>query len=75
MTLKLPEMKPVSSSNIAKVGFKPEEKELYVEFNSKTVYKYEGVSQEKHDEMVKADSVGCYFNKHVKKFYPYTKVA
>lgn len=74
MTEKLPEMKPVSSSNIATVGFDPAENKLYVGFLSGTVYRYDGVSQETHDNLVAADSVGCFFNKHVKKSFPYTKV-
>lgn len=71
----LPEMKEVSSSNIAAVGYKSETKELYVRFLTGAVYKYAEVPKTIYDGIFTADSVGCYINKSVKKVYTtYTRV-
>jgi hypothetical protein len=68
------ERKSVKSSNIRSVGHDPETSTLEVEFTSGTVYRYDGVPASVAAELLKAESVGSYFAKRVRKAYKGTKV-
>lgn len=68
------DMQSVSSSNIAAVGYDEAEKKLHVQFHNGSTYAYEGVPADVHSELVGAESVGKYFNAHVKDSYPYARV-
>ena len=62
--------RPVTSSNVASVGWEPgEEGEdvgvLEVEFKSGHVYRYEGVPEREFEALVGAGSVGRYLNAHI----------
>jgi hypothetical protein len=59
------EMQPVSSSNIAAIGFNSETNTLRVEFNNGGVYDYES-SQQEYEEILNASSVGSYFHRNIK---------
>lgn len=60
------ERRPVSSSNIKSVGYDRERKVLEVEFHSGAVHQYEGVPEDLPEKMVSSESVGRFFNQHVK---------
>jgi hypothetical protein len=60
------ERTPVNSSNIKSVGYDPIRKVLEVEFKTGSVHQYEDVPHDLPEKMVKADSVGRFFNQHVK---------
>ena len=62
----------VESSNIASVGYAYGI--LEIEFNSGAIYQYENVPIRVYDVMMKADSVGKYFNAHIKSKYNYRRV-
>ncbi len=62
----------VESSNIASVGY--DGNTLEIEFNSGAIYQYENVPIRVYDVMMKADSVGKYFNAHIKSKYNYRRV-
>ena len=62
----------VESSNIASVGY--ENNTVEIEFNSGAIYQYENVPIRVYDVMMKADSVGKYFNAHIKSKYNYRRV-
>ena len=62
----------VESSNIASVGY--DGSILEIEFNSGAIYQYENVPIRVYDVMMKADSVGKYFNVHIKSKYNYRRV-
>lgn len=62
----------VESSNIASVGY--DGVNLEVEFKSGAIYQYENVPIRVYDVMMKADSVGKYFNAHIKSKYNYRRV-
>lgn len=64
----------VESSNVAKVGYIPEKEELHVIFKSDSHYSYEKVPVEVYNNLIKAESVGKYFNENVKKNYQFSKV-
>ena len=57
----------VSSSNIASIGFDPDNMILEVEFLNGTVYQYYDVPQSIYDGLMAADSHGKYFAAYIKK--------
>ncbi|BET57741.1 KTSC domain-containing protein [Geobacter sp. 60473] len=66
---------PVSSSNLASVGYDASSAVLEVEFNHGGIYQYSGVPEEIYHSLMSAGSHGTYFDQFVKKAgYPYSKV-
>jgi len=59
--------RPVTSSQIKEVAYDQKSETLYIRFkkNDKT-YSYTPISKKTHQEMMKSDSVGKYFHKHIK---------
>jgi hypothetical protein len=58
---------PVSSSNLASIGYDAESLILEVEFNNGRVYQYFDVPQGTYDELMSASSKGSYMNNVIKK--------
>jgi hypothetical protein len=58
---------PVSSSNLASIGYDAESLVLEVEFNNGRVYQYFDVPQGTYDELMGASSKGSYMNNVIKK--------
>lgn len=52
----------VKSSAIRSVGYDPDTKILSIEFNHGKVYDYLDVSEETFEEMLKAPSIGKFYN-------------
>ena len=67
-------MTPVESTNIKAVGYDRELSELHVEFKSGGYYIYSKVPELVHGNMMAADSVGGFLNKHLKNNYSFRKV-
>ena len=65
---------PVSSSNIAAIGYDEDTQILEVEFTDGSVYQYSGVPPGEHNGMMNADSKGKYLHANIKKRYPYVKL-
>lgn len=66
----LPDMRPVSSSNIASIGYDEATSDLYVTFtNSGRTYKYENVPPGEFSMLERAGSVGSYFAENIKGQY------
>lgn len=65
----------VTSSNVDEVAYDPENKLLYVRFTNKSIYSYDGVSQEVFDGLLTAESVGKYLNANVKPAFTHKKIA
>ena len=65
-------MIPVSSSNIASIGY--ENGTLYVAFNRGGLYAYSGVPVSIYHELMSASSHGSYLASHVKGIYPYRRI-
>lgn len=63
------EMVAVSSSNIAAIGHNAEQARLHVQFNSGATWVYLGVERETYEQMLKAESVGKFFNAVIKPHY------
>lgn len=56
----------VSSSLVASVGYDPDEEVLEVELQNGRVYQYRDVPEDTYRGLVNADSIGRYFNQHVR---------
>ena len=66
---------PVSSSNLASVGYDSSSRTLEVEFLNGTIYQYANVPTDRHVGLLKASSKGDYFNFYIKEGgYSYTQV-
>ena len=65
---------PVSSSNIASVGYDTTNSSLQIEFISGKVYEYYDVPQSAFDGLVNAGSPGGYFHAHIKNIYSYGEI-
>lgn len=65
-------MIPVSSSNIASIGY--ENGTLYVAFNRGGLYAYSGVPESIDHGLMSASSHGSYLASHVKGIYPYRRI-
>jgi hypothetical protein len=61
------ELIKVDSSNIDKLGY--ENETLYVLFKNGGLYKYNSVPLFHYQEIIKAESVGKYLNKEIKKIF------
>jgi len=68
------ERQPVSSSNIASVGYDENTEILEVEFLNGSIYEYKNVPLVIYQEFINAASLGSYFNREISKTYPYEKV-
>lgn len=69
----MPEMHPVSSSNIAAVGYDAESLTVYVQFLNGSTYAYKGVPEHEFENLRTASSVGSYLNRNYKNVYPYER--
>ncbi len=69
----MPEMHPVSSSNIAAVGYDSENQSVYVQFLNGSTYAYKGVPEHEFENLRTASSVGSYLNRNYKNVYPYER--
>lgn len=70
--MKIVELTPVDSSNVAAVGHK--DNTLYVEFKHGGLYRYFNVPAETYQAMLAADSVGKFLNAEVKPKHGYELV-
>lgn len=68
------ERTPVSSSNLASVGYAPESYTLEIEFNGGGIYQYYEVPSHIHSELMGADSLGSYHHHCIKGIYSFAKV-
>lgn len=65
---------PVTSSNIAAVGYDPAARTLTVQFKSGETWDYHDVAPHHHDEMTKPQvSVGKYFHARIRGAHKATK--
>jgi hypothetical protein len=61
---------PVSSSNLAAVGYDPSTEVLEVEFiKNSSVYRYFGVPRHIYESLLAAPSIGQFFNAYIKDRY------
>ena len=66
-------MIPVSSSNIAEIGY--EDNTLYVRFNNGALYAYYNVPEIVYSSLMSAPSHGKYLAQHIKGAYRYQRIS
>ena len=69
----MPNMQPVSSSNITEVGYDEANQTVYVKFLNGSTYAYKGVPGHEFEKLLTASSVGSYLNRNYKNVYPYER--
>lgn len=69
----MPNMIPVSSSNLVSVGYDPSTQSLYIQFRT-GLYVYSGVPESVYTGLMNASSHGTYHAKYIKNHYPYRKI-
>lgn len=72
--MNLPEMLPVSSSNIDSIGYNEDNQEVYVRFLNNSLYVYKGVSKQEFENLRDAPSLGSYLHRNFKNVYPYERI-
>jgi len=66
----------VQSSALEQLNYDPGAKILRATFRgSHRTYAYHGVPQEVYDGLIFADSLGTYFNAHIRDHYPFDEVS
>jgi hypothetical protein len=65
---------PVSSSNIASIGYDADSQTLEIEFLNGGVYQYFDVPTYVHEELMNASSHGQYLAQNIKGIYRFSKV-
>lgn len=70
----MPDMIPVSSSNVSALGFDDTEQVVYVEFMNGSIYIYKGVSKIEFEGLLNAPSIGSYLHRNFKNFFPYERI-
>lgn len=66
--------KPVTSSNLASIGYDEDTNTLEIEFQSGAVYQYFDVPFAVYDGLMEADSHGKYLAQRIKGQYRYVRV-
>ncbi len=69
----IPQMHPVESSAVARIGYDAEAEEAYVEYLEGDLYAYEGVPVDVFEQLANADSKGTFVNAVIKR-YPFRRV-
>jgi hypothetical protein len=66
--------RPVDSSNIAEIGYAPQQRQLEVLFRNGGLYRYFGVPAPVHRALLEADSIGRYMNQRVRTRYRFRRL-
>ena len=69
----IPQMQPVESSAVARIGYDAEREEAFVEYLDGDLYAYEGVPAEVFEELAHAESKGTFVNEVIKE-YPFRRL-
>jgi hypothetical protein len=72
--MSIPEMIPVSSSNVESVGYEEVTEIVFVRFLSGSLYIYKGVPKFEYENLRDATSVGSYLHRNFKNVYPYERI-
>lgn len=67
--------KIAGSSTIDAAGYDRDSRELTVRFHSGGTYLFFDVPEDKHQELLKADSAGRYFHRYIRGFYRAEKIS
>lgn len=72
--MSVPEMIPVSSSNIESIGYDEQNEQVYVRFLNGSLYVYKGVPLNEFENLRDAPSLGSYLHRNYKNVYPYERI-
>jgi hypothetical protein len=65
---------PVVSSSLAAIGYNATARLLEVQFRNGRVYEYLQVDAQAHHALVTAESIGTYFNQHVREHHEFRRI-
>ena len=65
---------PVSSTNLASVGYEPMSMVLEIEFVGGRIYQYFDVPESEFQQLMRAESHGTYFSANIRNTYRYTRL-
>jgi hypothetical protein len=68
------DMLPACSTMAAQVGYDEEREILQIEFNNGSVYQYSAVEPEIWEDLQSTDSIGSFYNREIKGYYPSVKI-
>jgi KTSC domain len=68
------EMLPACSTMAAQVGYDYDREILQIEFNNGAVYQYSEVEPELWEDLHDTDSIGSFYNREIKGYYPSVKI-
>ena len=74
LRVKLPEMIPVSSSNVDEIGYDEATQTVYVRFLNGSLYGYKNVPVQEFEGLKNSTSVGSYIHRNFKNVYPYERI-
>lgn len=72
--MNLPEMIPVSSSNLESIGYDDQNQVVYIRFLNGSIYVYKGVPLHEFENLRDAPSLGSYIHRNYKNVYPYERI-
>lgn len=64
----------ISSSSLASVAYDATRAILQVEFCDRSIYQYLHVPEKTHHDLMRAESKGAYFNRHIRDHFVFTKL-
>jgi hypothetical protein len=65
---------PITSSNVAEVGYDSPTKTLEIVFKNGSVYQYHDVPADTYSHLMNAPSLGKYLAAHIKNHFSFTKL-
>lgn len=65
---------PVTSSNVAEIGYDEASSTLEVAFKNSGIYQYFDVPKKEYESLLGASSIGQYLNQNIKGKYRYARV-
>lgn len=66
--------KPLTSSLLNSVAYDASHALLEVEFRDGSVYRYENVPPDVHEDLLRAESHGKFFIRYIRNEYPYERI-
>ncbi len=72
--MSVPEMIPVSSSNIESIGYDEQNQQVFIRFLNGSLYVYKGVPLHEFENLRDAPSLGSYLHRNYKNVYPYERI-
>lgn len=64
----------VASTNLGSVGYDAATQTLEVQFLSGRIYRYHGVPEKLHEQLIRATSKGQFFNAHIRDHHDFSRV-